>query len=130
MAYEREDTPVTDHLHIGVIIGTARVGRKSGAVARWVAARLEDHPGVTTELIDPRLLDLSFENVRDHPDPAYQSAVERADGLVLVVPEYNSGIPGVLKHLLDTLKAEYHRKSAGIVSVSSRGLARDSIRTR
>ena len=34
-------------------------------------------------------------------DPAFSDLVKRADGLILVVPEYNHGYPGLLKHALD-----------------------------
>jgi NAD(P)H-dependent FMN reductase len=43
----------------------------------------------------------------------------RADGLVIVAPEYNHGYPGLLKHLLDTCLKEYVHKAVGIVGVSA-----------
>ena len=42
----------------------------------------------------------------------------RADGLIIVSPEYNHGYPGELKILLDTLYQEYNRKPVGICGVS------------
>ena len=46
----------------------------------------------------------------------------RADALVLVVPEYNHGYPGLLKHVLDTNLKEYIHKAVGICGVSAGGL--------
>lgn len=43
----------------------------------------------------------------------------RADALVLVVPEYNHGYPGLLKHVLDTNLKEYIHKAVGICGVST-----------
>jgi NAD(P)H-dependent FMN reductase len=43
----------------------------------------------------------------------------RADGLVLVCPEYNHGYPGALKALLDTCLKEYIHKAVGVVGVSA-----------
>ena len=43
----------------------------------------------------------------------------RADALVLVVPEYNHGYPGSLKHALDTCLKEYIHKAVGICGVSA-----------
>jgi NAD(P)H-dependent FMN reductase len=43
----------------------------------------------------------------------------RADGLVIVAPEYNHGYPGLLKHLLDSCLKEYIHKAVGIVGVSA-----------
>jgi NAD(P)H-dependent FMN reductase len=41
---------------------------------------------------------------------------------VLVVPEYNHGYPGLLKHVLDTNLKEYIHKAVGICGVSAGGL--------
>ncbi len=43
----------------------------------------------------------------------------RADGLALVVPEYNHGYPGLLKHALDTCLEEYIHKAVGFCGVSA-----------
>jgi len=43
----------------------------------------------------------------------------RADAFVLVVPEYNHGYPGLLKHALDTNLSEYIHKAVGICGVSA-----------
>ncbi len=59
---------------------------------------------MTTELIDLREIDLRLDDAgRDTADPAFAAAVDRADGLILVVPEYNGSYPGLLEHALDTL---------------------------
>ena len=45
----------------------------------------------------------------------------RADGLVIVAPEYNHGYPGILKHALDTNLKEYIHKPVGLCGVSAGG---------
>jgi NAD(P)H-dependent FMN reductase len=45
--------------------------------------------------------------------------MNRADGIVLVAPEYNHAMPGLLKHVLDSCLQEYIHKAAGIVAVSA-----------
>jgi NAD(P)H-dependent FMN reductase len=52
-------------------------------------------------------------------DRAFSDLVKRADGLVLVVPEYNHGYPGLLKHALDMNLEEYIHKAVGICGVSA-----------
>src|SRR5437763_4824533 len=52
-------------------------------------------------------------------DPAFSDLVTRADGLILVVPEYNHGYPGLLKHALDMNLEEYIHKAVGICGVSA-----------
>ncbi|HEX8748785.1 MAG TPA: NADPH-dependent FMN reductase, partial [Pyrinomonadaceae bacterium] len=54
-------------------------------------------------------------------DSDFSAAVSRADGLVIVTPEYNHGYPGMLKHLLDTNLKEYVHKAVGVCGVSAGG---------
>ena len=43
----------------------------------------------------------------------------RADGLVIVTPEYNHGYPGSLKSVLDLFLKEYIHKAVAFVGVSA-----------
>ncbi len=52
-------------------------------------------------------------------DAAFSEQMKRSDAIVLVVPEYNHGYPGLLKHALDTNLAEYNHKAVGICGVSA-----------
>src|SRR5207248_9047315 len=52
-------------------------------------------------------------------DPAFSDLVKGADGLILVVPEYTHGYPGLLKHALDMNLEEYIHKAVGICGVSA-----------
>ncbi len=52
--------------------------------------------------------------IRNFPRPRF-----RADGLILVVPEYNHSFPGLLKHVLDTNLDEYIHKAVGVCGVSA-----------
>ncbi len=109
-------------LYIPVILGTSRKGRQSENVANFVAEGLAARAGVETGLIDIRALafttDDAGEAIKDH---GFSQQMMRADGIVLVVPEYNHGYPGLLKHALDTNLKEYIHKPAGICGVSAGG---------
>ena len=52
-------------------------------------------------------------------DPGFSDQMSRADGLVIVSPEYNHAFPGLLKHVLDSCLMEYIHKAVGIVGVSA-----------
>jgi NAD(P)H-dependent FMN reductase len=107
-------------LFLPVLLGTARAERLSEHVARFVLERVRTLPGVETELVDIREIPLSTRGAgEDLKDPEFSRLCQRADGLVLVVPEYNHGYPGLLKHLLDTNLKEYIHKAAGVVGVSA-----------
>ncbi|HEY0172892.1 MAG TPA: NAD(P)H-dependent oxidoreductase [Pyrinomonadaceae bacterium] len=107
-------------LFIPVVLGTVRRGRMSEHVARFVHAELAKRPGVETELVDIRELKLSYDDEGESArDERFTESVARADALVLVVPEYNHGYPGLLKHALDTNLKEYVHKAVGVCGVSA-----------
>ncbi|HEX8474090.1 MAG TPA: NAD(P)H-dependent oxidoreductase [Pyrinomonadaceae bacterium] len=109
-------------LFIPVILGTARQGRKSEHVARFVFDEVAKREGVETELIDIRDINLPTTDAGETIKDAHFSAtVERADALVIVTPEYNHGYPGLLKHVLDTNLKEYIHKAVGVCGVSAGG---------
>lgn len=109
-------------LFIPVILGTPRQGRASERVAAFVVDEVAKRPGVETELIDVRTLALPVNDAGESiKDPGFSAAMHRADALVLVVPEYNHGYPGLLKHALDTNLSEYIHKAVGICGVSAGG---------
>jgi NAD(P)H-dependent FMN reductase len=87
-----------------------------------VATELGKREAVETELIDIRSLPVPIDGVgEDIKLPQFSLAAARADALILVVPEYNHGYPGLLKHVLDTNLKEYIHKAVGICGVSAGG---------
>jgi len=117
-----EAAPAQRPLHLPVILGTPRQGRSSEFVARFVHEQVAARAGVTTELIDIRTLRFSIEDAGETiKDPEFSAAMDRADGLIVIAPEYNHGYPGLLKHALDTNLKEYIHKPVGICGVSAGG---------
>jgi NAD(P)H-dependent FMN reductase len=115
-------TTMTRPLFIPVIVGTVRKGRASENVAKFVFGEVQKREGVETELIDIRDLNFPIDDAGEQiKDAKFSAACERADGLVLVVPEYNHGYPGMLKHVLDSNLKEYIHKAVGICGVSAGG---------
>jgi NAD(P)H-dependent FMN reductase len=107
-------------LFIPVILGTARQGRQSEHVALFVMSEMKKRPEIETELIDVRKLKMRLDDAGEEmKDPAYAEKMKRADGLVIVAPEYNHGYPGLLKHALDMCLEEYIHKVVGLVGVSA-----------
>lgn len=112
----------TRPLFIPVILGTARQGRASEMVANFVLEEVAKREGVETELIDIRRIPLSTQDAGEAiKDSQFSATVSRADALVIVVPEYNHGYPGLLKHVLDTNLKEYIHKAVGLCGVSAGG---------
>jgi NAD(P)H-dependent FMN reductase len=89
-------------------------------VATFVVGEVAKQQGVETELVDIRNIPLSTTDAGEAiKDAGFSATVARADALVLVVPEYNHGYPGLLKHVLDTNLKEYIHKAVGICGVSA-----------
>src|SRR5215813_6402692 len=112
----------TKPLFIPVILGTTRKGRASENVAKFVLGELQKRENVETELIDILELNFPHDDAGEAlKDDRFCPTVARADGLILVVPEYNHGYPGLLKHVLDSNLKEYIHKAVGICGVSAGG---------
>jgi len=107
-------------LFIPIILGTARQGRRSEYAARFVFEQTKRRADVETELIDVRKLPMRLDDAGEQmKDATFSATIERCDGIILVVPEYNHGYPGLLKHALDMNLKEYIHKAVGICGVSA-----------
>ena len=109
-------------LFIPVVLGTNRKDRSSEHVANWILARMQERDDIVPQLFDVR----DFHLPHDHYGteiggdfPEWRDAIIKADGLVIVTPEYNHGYPGSLKSVLDLLLKEYIHKAVAFVGVSA-----------
>ncbi|MBX0331842.1 NAD(P)H-dependent oxidoreductase [Pontibacter sp. HSC-14F20] len=111
--------------HITLISSSVRTGRKSHRVALYLQKYLEAHQLATTEIVDLKAYDFPLFHERysrlEEPTAAMQDFREKivkADGVVIVTPEYNGGYPASLKNVVDLLYDEWHRKPVAISTVS------------
>lgn len=122
-------------LKIAVIVGTVREGRVTPKQAKWVANALQEREGVEVNILDLAEYDLPFfaepVSPRYNPNRVVEGDVKRwlddlasADGYVVVTPEYNHSIPGVLKNAFDYVDFQLNRKPSAIVSHGTVGGAR------
>ena len=109
-------------LFLPIILGTNRKDRKSVFVANWLHGEMAKRPEIETRLFDVKDFALPQDDygtgIKD-AFPEWRDAIIRADGLVIVTPEYNHGYPGALKSVLDLLLKEYIHKAVALVGVSS-----------
>ncbi|MDQ3321140.1 MAG: NAD(P)H-dependent oxidoreductase [Acidobacteriota bacterium] len=109
-------------LFLPILLGTNREGRQSEHVASWLFGKMEERVDIETKFFDVRDFDLprdDYGTAIGKNFPEWRDAIIRADGLVLVAPEYNHGYPGVMKSVLDLLLKEYIHKAVGLVGVSA-----------
>ncbi len=111
-----------DKLLLPVLLGTNRKNRNSLHPARWLVGEMEKRDDIETRLFDVSEFELPYDdygqNLKDQ-FPKWRDAIIRADGLVIVSPEYNHGYPGPLKAVLDLLLREYVHKAVAFVGVSA-----------
>jgi hypothetical protein len=80
-------------LYIPVILGTTRMDRMSAHVARLLTEEVSKQAAVETDLIDIASLHLPTNNAGEAiKEGVFPSKMVRADGLVIVAPEYNHGL--------------------------------------
>ena len=91
-----------------LIIGTNRPGsnsRKVGTVIEGIYSAL----GVPLKIVDlaqlpPEIFSPSAYGTKPASFAPFSDAILQAEGIILVTPEYNGGMPGVLKYFIDMLK--------------------------
>ena len=111
-----------EKLFLPVLLGTHRKQLKSIHPARWLVGEMERRTDIETRLFDvgdfamPRY---DYGQALKDQFPEWRDAIIRADGLVIVSPEYNHGYPGPLKAVLDLLLREYVHKAVAFVGVSA-----------
>jgi len=117
-------------MRIAIIIGSARPGRHSEAVARWALDIARRRRDAEFELLDIAEQDLPL---LDEPLPPifaqythehtrkWAAKIGAFDGYVFVTPEYNHGYPAALKNAIDFLHVEWNHKAAGFVSYGEMG---------
>jgi NAD(P)H-dependent FMN reductase len=113
--------------HILTVLGSTRQGRFGPTVARWLLPLMEGRTDLTAELADlrdwilpyyDRTATAAMSTFADY-EPEVQPwarLVGKADGFVIITPEYNHGYPAVLKSALDAVYLEWVRKPVAFVS--------------
>jgi NAD(P)H-dependent FMN reductase len=111
---------VTRPVFIPIILGTPRQGRLTEPATNFVFGEVSKRSDIETELIDIRKIPVALNDAGEAlKNSQFSTTVARADGLILVVPEYNHSFPGLLKHVLDTNLKEYIHKAVGVCGVSA-----------
>jgi NAD(P)H-dependent FMN reductase len=110
---------------ITVVSGTNRPGSNTRKVANLVHEMLEESGEEATLLDLAELPAEIFANSSYASKPesfaSFQNAVLSADGVLVVVPEYNGSFPGVLKYFIDMLRfpESLYEMPAAFVGISA-----------
>lgn len=90
--------------NVGVIIGSISSTSINRRLARALAKLAPQADLVLTEIPIAGLPFYTADNDGAIPEAAaeFKAAIEASDGIIIVTPEYNRSVPGVLKNALDT----------------------------
>lgn len=109
-------------LYIPILLGTNRRDRHSAKAADWVHSKMRERDDIEAVFVDVGDFDLPSDHYGQEIKsdfPEWRDTIIKADGLVVVTPEYNHGYPGILKSVLDLLLKEYIHKPVAFVGVSA-----------
>jgi NAD(P)H-dependent FMN reductase len=116
-----------------VIVGSTRPTRAADRVVPWVVRRAEAHGAFEVELLDLRdwplpMFGEHFGTIGDFNDPTYSEPivkrwnqkVREGDAYLVVTPEYNHSVPGVLKNAIDSVFVSFalRNKPVSVVAYS------------
>jgi NAD(P)H-dependent FMN reductase len=117
-----------------IIIGSTRPTRAADRVSPWVIDSALAHGGFEIEVLDLRDWPLPifaehFGTIGDFNDPTYSSPVvkswnqkiKEADSYLVITPEYNHSVPGVLKNAIDSVFVSFAFRNKPIVAVGYSG---------
>ena len=111
---------------IAIIVGSLREGSLNRKIARSICALRGDNLECQmVEIGDLPLYNQDYDLQRQQPEQyvRFREQIAAADGILFCTPEYNRGVPGVLKNAIDVGSRPYgrsvwDRKPAAIISAS------------
>ena len=121
-------------LKLQIIVGSTRDTRAADRVYPWVLSRAQAHPDFDPELIDLR--DWPLPMFSEHPgtigdfsDPTYSEPIvkqwnhkiKEADAYLVITPEYNHSVPGVLKNAFDNVFLSFALRNKPLAAVGYSG---------
>jgi chromate reductase, NAD(P)H dehydrogenase (quinone) len=109
-----------------IVSGTNRKGALSQIVAKKYFELYQQNSAAEVQFFSLENLpsDIAFAETYGKRSPEFESLIEKyfiwADKFVFVLPEYNGGMPGILKLMIDSIHPKhFHHKKAALVGVST-----------
>lgn len=124
---------MTTKPRIALIIGSTRPTRFADVPAQWMLKQAQARNDMEVEIVDLRnhpmpFFDEAASNLwapSENPEAVrWQQTIEKFDGFIFVVAEYNHSITGVLKNALDQAYKEWNRKPFTAIGYGGTGGAR------
>ncbi len=111
---------------IAILVGSLRKESINRKIARTICAIRGDNLGCAmVDISNLPLYNQDYDNSPDEPEAyrSFRQQIAAADGILFCTPEYNRGVPGVLKNAVDVGSRPYgssvwNGKPAAIISAS------------
>ena len=107
-------------LSLKIIIGSTRPGRNADRIIPWIIGKAGEHGAFDLDVLDLREWELpmfgeTLATVGDPRNPTFSApvvkrwntAIAEGDAYLFITPEYNHGIPAVLKNAIDSVFASF-----------------------
>jgi NAD(P)H-dependent FMN reductase len=113
-----------------LVMGSTRAGRNCPQITAWVESTGELLSDLAYEVVDLANWSLPMDDEPGIPalghytqvhTRAWSDKIRMADAVVFVTPQFNWGIPAVLKNAIDHLYHEWRDKPAAIVTYGGHG---------
>lgn len=123
-------------MKIAIISSSVRSGRASHRVALFFQQYITQNISARVEILD--LMTYQFpifeERLKFQKQPLpkaieFAEQIKSADGIIMICPEYNGGIPASLKNVIDLLYAEWVKKPIAFSTVSAGAFAGSQVLT-
>ncbi len=112
--------------HITILSSSIRRERKSHRVALYFQTYLQENNLATVEILDLKEYNFPIfeDTIKTLQNPSakvldFAEKINKAEGIIIVTPEYNGSFPASLKNAIDLLYDEWHNKPISISTVSS-----------
>ncbi|QIK95452.1 NAD(P)H-dependent oxidoreductase [Sphingomonas sp. HDW15A] len=115
-----------DNYRIAIVVGSLREGSINRKIARSMCGMRGDGLECSmVEIGDLPLYNQDYDALPHQPEAytRFRDQIAAADGILFCTPEYNRGVPGVLKNAIDVGSRPYgksiwNKKPAAIISAS------------
>lgn len=110
---------------IKIITSTVREGSKGISLARWITDKTKEKECFEVELLDLAAINLPMMNEPYHPKlknyqfnytKKWSKTIDETDAFIIVLAEYNYGMPAAIKNAIDYLHQEWQYKPMAIMS--------------
>jgi NAD(P)H-dependent FMN reductase len=107
--------PDADPLRIVLLVGSVRTTRMAEPLLTWLCDELADVDWIDLDVIDLATIALPITGPRsDRPSPI-AARLARADGFLILTPEYNHSYPAALKNAIDWHLQEWAYKPVAFI---------------